>query len=171
VVRWLYKNLPNQVNKIRLVLFDGREITDDDVGLQQFLSGLNQLLRKRKDILSIWPITNRTWKGEIRNVAGEIGGTDLVPKDSDVLIKGPDYEDWIKGLERLLIQTGLTCNDLTIDTSVLAEIKKQSKTIGEFLGKVRDIIAERKTDIRKTKELPTPIFIITSGSAVLHKLI
>ncbi len=39
---------------------------------------------------------------------------------------------------------GILYNDLEIDTSVLEEIKKHSKTIGEFLGKIRDIIAERK---------------------------
>lgn len=91
VINWFYKNLPNQVNKIRVVLFDGREITDD-VGLQQFLSGLNQLLRKRKDIIFIWSTTNRTWHDKIRNVTEKIGDADLVPKDSAVFINGPNLQ-------------------------------------------------------------------------------
>src|SRR5262245_30970510 len=39
---WLTENLPPPAGrKSQIVLFDGREISDDDVGLRQLLSGLN----------------------------------------------------------------------------------------------------------------------------------
>jgi hypothetical protein len=41
VSSWLKDNLPKPNNKILLILFDGREATDDEVGLRQFLSSLN----------------------------------------------------------------------------------------------------------------------------------
>ena len=61
VFSWVKTNLPDAGEKTRLVLFDGREITDDLVGVRQFLSSLNQLLRKRKDILfgsSLFQVAN-----------------------------------------------------------------------------------------------------------------
>jgi hypothetical protein len=47
---WLNSNLPAKDEKLLPVLFDGREVTDDQVGLRQFLANLNQLLRNRGDI-------------------------------------------------------------------------------------------------------------------------
>jgi hypothetical protein len=167
VISWLNKNLSIYNEKSILILFDGREITDDMVGLKQFLSGLNNLLRKRKDLLFIWPTTDRDWHDQIRSIADTIGGTNLVPIDSDVEIKGPSKQDWIKVLERFMNQLDLTYDDLAIDSTTLGTIQSESSTIGEFLGNVGQIIAQRITKVQEVKGLPSLVFIITSGSEVI----
>lgn len=167
VSSWLKENLPSSNNKILLILFDGREATDDEVGLRQFLSSLNQLLRRRKDILFIWPTTDRKWHDQIRGLAEAIGGTNLAPKDSDIDIKGPKREDWTKVLERFLNQLDLTYEDLAIDAKTLSDAQSESHTAGEFLGKVGAIIAQRITNVREVKGLPSIVFVVTSGSEVV----
>lgn len=167
VSSWLQENLPMPSDKILPILFDGREVTDDEIGLHQFLSGLNQLLRKRKDLIFIWPTTDRRWHDKIRGVAEAIGGTNLAPKDSDIDIKGPNRDDWINVLERFLNQLDLAYDDLAIDANTLGSIQKECDTIGEFLGKVGAIIAQRITNVREVKGLPSIIFVITSGSDVV----
>lgn len=167
VSSWLKDHIPKSIDKKLLILFDGREATDDEVGLRQFLSSLNQLLRKRKDILFIWPTTDRKWHDQIRGVAEAIGGTNLAPKDSDIDIKGPKKEDWIKILERFLNQLDVTYDDLAIDADKLGKIQDESTTVGEFLGKVGEIIVQRITKVREVKGLPSIVFVITSGSEVV----
>lgn len=47
--------------QIKIVLLDGREIIDDETGLTNFLTSLNQLLRRRNDLLVCWPVNNEEW--------------------------------------------------------------------------------------------------------------
>lgn len=60
VPRWLDENLPGPSAKARLVLFDGREVTDDAVGLKQLIVSLNQMLRRRPDVIFVPPTNSRT---------------------------------------------------------------------------------------------------------------
>ena len=167
IFSWIKDNLPSPGEKTRLVLFDGREVTDDLVGVRQFLSSLNQLLRKRKDILFIWPITDSSWHTQIREIAEGIGGTNLAPSDSDVQIIGPAKDLWINSLEQLLMQLDVATSELGLDQGILTEILEKCKTIGEFLGEVGIEIIRRVDDIRKYQDLPSIIFIITSGREVV----
>ncbi|MBD2681344.1 MULTISPECIES: hypothetical protein [Nostoc] len=167
VLSWLRKgNLPSPCKKTHLMLFDGREVTDDGVGLREFLSGLNQLLRGRKDILFCWPTTDPEWHSQIRDTAQRIGGTNFVPSQSDIQIQGLPRVDWIKALERVLIQLDLSFEDLAVDTKMLEFTATKSNTIGEFFGYIGDTIAERVTDVQIYKKLPSLVFVVTSGSTV-----
>ena len=66
---WLGQGVPlPSGDQATLVLFDGREVSDDDVGLQQFVSGLNQILRRRRDVLFIWPTTDEQWHQKIAGI-------------------------------------------------------------------------------------------------------
>jgi hypothetical protein len=162
VLTWLGRELPTPTAKTLPVLFDGREVTDDNVGLNQFISGLNQLLRYRKDILFFWPTNNADWHKQIRDLAEELGGANLAPKDSDISIVGPSKDNWFGILERLLDQRDLNYNDLAIERSTLSEIIDSKPTVGEFLGEVSGIIARRITETRKIKRIPQVLFVVTS---------
>ncbi len=167
VLSWLRKgNLPSPSKKTHLILFDGREVTDDAVGLREFLSGLNQLLRGRKDILFFWPTTDPEWHRQIRDTAQKIGGTNFAPLQSDIQILGLPRIDWIKALERVLIQLDLSFEDLAVNIETLEATARKSNTIGEFFGYVGDIIAERVTNIQIYKKLPSLVFVVTSDSMV-----
>ncbi len=163
---WLDENLQARSGKVQIILFDGREVTDDDVGLRQFLAGLNQLLRSRNDILFCWPTTDSSWHQQIRNIALKIGGSNFVPVNADIQIQGPNRSDWQKILERVLIQFDLAYDDLAIDNATLNDIEAKSSTIGDYLSNIGAVIAKRVTNLRTDRNLPLVVFVISSGSSV-----
>ena len=51
-ISWITENVQRfDDDRTTLLLFDGREISDDEIGLKQFVAALNQFLRKRPDVL------------------------------------------------------------------------------------------------------------------------
>jgi len=168
VAGWLTANLPApQGSKATLVLFDGRELSDDDVGIRQLLSSLNQLLRRRPDVLFCWPTTDSEWHATLRTTAETIGGANFVPKESDLIVSGPPAGEWPTVLERLLLQFGKTYDDVGIAQDLVGKYCAESKTIGDFLTQVGLVIADRITKTRTIKRLPQLVFVITSSGDVV----
>jgi hypothetical protein len=168
VVEWLNANLPAADSaKSTLVLFDGRELSDDDVGLRQLLAALNQLLRRRSDVLFCWPTTDDDWHAKLRSTAEKVGGQNFVPKASDINIAGPPCDKWSTVLERLLLQFGKTYDDVGIAQDLVRQYCENSLTIGDFLSRISSVIAERITKTRTMKRLPQLLFVITSSGDVV----
>jgi hypothetical protein len=165
---WLNANLPPRTgNKTTIVLFDGREISDDDVGVKQLLSGLNQILRKRSDILFCWPTTDDEWHRHLRSLAEKVGGSNFAPKEGDHVVVGPPTEEWPTVLERLLMQFGKTFDDVGVATDIIGRFCAEEQTIGDFLKRVGGVVAERVTKTREMKRLPQLIFVVTSSGDVV----
>ncbi|MDI1450779.1 hypothetical protein [Polyangium sp. 6x1] len=163
---WLRANLPPTDGRTHIVLLDGREITDDTVGLSQFLSGLNQFLRRRKDVVGCWPTNDTEWLASLRDLAQKIGGENFTPSDAVMEIHGPDKSMWEAALERLLIQLDLELDDLALDESAVRQIVESESTIGNFLGKIGAMITDRVNDVQAAKHLPLVMFVVSSGSDV-----
>lgn len=88
-ISWITSQVPSAIpNKSTIVLFDGREASDDDVGVRQFLSALNQFLRRRPDVLFCWPTTDVEWHKKLRKIAENIGGANFCPKETDYHERG-----------------------------------------------------------------------------------
>ncbi|MGA7323304.1 MAG: hypothetical protein WBX25_02185 [Rhodomicrobium sp.] len=167
VVSWIKKNiLISEESKTTLLLFDGREASDDDVGIKQFLSSLNQYLRKRPNILFCWPTTDAEWHKKIRDTAFKIGGNNLCPPDSDYEIQGLQRQEWPKALERLLLQFGKTIEDVGLSQSYVQDLAQAEPTIGEYLSNINSTIADRISKKRQAKSLPNILFVITSSADV-----
>ncbi|MCY1082810.1 hypothetical protein [Archangium lansingense] len=167
VPAWLQSNLPTRDSKRSiLVLFDGREVSDDKVGLKQLLASLNQQLRQRSDVIFCWPTTDKSWQAEIRDIASRIGGGNFIPADSDIAIHGPPKEEWSKILERLLLRFSKTYDDIGITTDLVQSLCAESDTIGALLGKVGGVIADRISNVQATRRLPRLLFVVTSSGDV-----
>jgi hypothetical protein len=165
---WLNTHLPApHQNKAQLILFDGREVSDDTVGVKNLLATLNQILRKRSDILFCWPTTDSEWHGTVRATAEQIGGANFAPTEADCTIVGPPSSEWPKVLDRLLLQFGKTHADVGLPADLVGKFCEQSSTAGDFLTRVGTVIAERVTKTRVTKRLPQLVFIITSSGEVV----
>ncbi len=165
---WLTASLPAPITgKTRIVLFDGREVTDDDVGLKQFLSGLNQCLRRRADLLFCWPTTDADWWAHVRGIAEGIGGANFAPAESDIQIAGPPAGEWPLVLERLLLQFGKTYADVGVASDLINGLCAAESTVGGFLGRIGAIVADRITKTRETKRLPQLVFVVTSSGDVV----
>lgn len=80
VSAWLNANLPAPDGRALIVRIDGREASDDQVGLKQLVSGLNQQLRERSDVIVCWPTVDGGWRDELVTLARKIGGHGLCPE-------------------------------------------------------------------------------------------
>ena len=166
VVGWLSQNLPAQRERTTIIRMDGREASDDRVGLKQLMSGLNQLLRGRPDLVVCWPTVYSKWRTELVELARTIGGKGLCP-DGFEGFAGPPQEDWPEVLERILIQLDHTLDDVALEQSYVNRVADSEANIGRFLETISGAIAERVDDVQLTRRLPRLIFIITSTSEVV----
>ncbi|MBJ7544651.1 hypothetical protein JDN41_13945 [Rhodomicrobium udaipurense] len=167
VFRWIDLNAPaKDAEKATILLFDGREVSDDEVGIRQFISYLNQFLRKRPDILFCWPLTDSEWHSKLRAIAENVGGANLCPKECDYKVLGPDRSQWPSALEHLLLQFGKTFEDVGFANDLVLEIASRQETIGDFLGEMNFIISERVSRTREIKRLPNLLFVVTSSGDV-----
>jgi hypothetical protein len=163
---WLTTNIQTQAGKVVPVLFDGREVTDDEVGLKQFLTALNQFLRSRNDVLFLWPTTDAAWHQEIRETAEKIGGANFAPADADITLIGPPKDSWSTILDRILLQFDTKVSEVGLDPGFIDKKTAEAATIGDFLGEISTVIAQRTSEVRKIKSLPHVIFVVSSGPEV-----
>jgi hypothetical protein len=166
VTDWLSSNLPGQREKTTIVRMDGREASDDRVGLKQLISGLNQLLRARPDLVVCWPTVYSEWRDELVDLARTIGGRGLCPDGFDGFV-GPPREVWPELLERILIQLDHTLDDVALDQSYVGGIAASERNVGSFLEVISSAIAERVDDVQLTRRLTRIVFVITSTSEVV----
>ncbi|MGW7551116.1 hypothetical protein [Streptomyces sp. WAC 06725] len=167
ISNWLQSNVPDKTNRSLLILMDGREASDDTVGLRQFMAELNQFLRGRPDVIVCWPTTNEGWKQELISIARMVGGKSLTPASADVTISGPPKAAWNDVLERLFIQLDQRLEDLGMSTESITQAIDDNEAVGDFLGAVRDEIASRVDMVQLAQDLPEILFVVTSTSAVV----
>lgn len=165
VIKWLQLNLPEKTTKSIVLLFDGREITDDSVGLNQFLTGLNQLLRKRNDLLFLWPTNSMEWFKSVKEIAKTIGGSNFSPGNGDLEVAGVDKSNWRHILEKILIQIDISIEDFALSSETLDSFLSED-TLGEFLSKVGTELSNNVLELQQIKNLPKLIFVISSGEEV-----
>lgn len=163
---WLDANLPAPTNRSLLVLLDGREASDDEVGLKQLVAGLNQLLRTRPDVIVCWPTVDDDWRDDLVELARKIGGRGLAP-DGFESFCGPPQDVWTEVLERILIQLDHTLDDVALDESFVRTAVETETNVGRFLEHVGTAIAERVDEVQLTRRLPQLTFVITSTSEVV----
>ena len=132
---------------------DGREASDDRIGLKQLTSGLNQLLRERPDLIVCWPTVDTEWRDELVELARTIGGRGLCPDGFDGF-KGPPQETWPEILERILIQLDHNLDDVALEQSYVEDVAKQETNVGRFLEVISGAIAERVDDVQLTAVSP-----------------
>jgi hypothetical protein len=166
VYGWLATNLPPTNGLTHPVLLDGREVTDDSIGLRQLMASTNALLRLRPDVVLLWPTTDEPWHKELRTLAERVGGTTLVPSESDISIAGPPRELWLTALERLLVQLDQRLDDLALERTTLEELVPEAATLGEFLQRVGALVLDRVQAVQLARQLPTLTFVVTSTSGI-----
>jgi hypothetical protein len=166
IVNWISANAPPSEAKATLVLLDGREASDDTVGLRQTMAGLNQLMRRRTDLVICWPTVSAEWRDQLAGLARTIGGDGLCPEDFESF-EGPPRESWPEILDRILIQVEHTLDDVALEPSFVEQAATDTGNAGQFLEAISAAIAERVDDVQLTNRLPRIVFVITSTSAVV----
>lgn len=159
--------LPPADSRALPCLLDGREVVDDKAGVRQLMSYLNQLVRRRPDLLVFWPTSDAEWHGELRDLAERVGADAFSPAEADIGIGGPGRESWIAILDRLLVQADLSIEELNITQGALAEFEAACVTVGAFLTRVARSIAMQVDGARLERDLPNLVFVMTSMSEVV----
>lgn len=166
VGEWLQTNLPPAGDRATLVLLDGREASDDAIGLKQLVTALNQVLRGRPDLIVVWPTVDDEWHNELVGLAEKIGGTELAPRGYET-VSGPPPDSWPEILDRILIQLDHTLDDLAVDESFIEGVAIEEANVGRFLGRISSIIATRVDEVQLSKRLPRIVFVVTSQSTIV----
>jgi hypothetical protein len=167
VAGWVLANTPLAMpGKSRIVLFDGREASDDDVGVRQFLAALNQFLRRRPDVLFCWPTTDNAWHRKLRSIAENIGGANFCPSETDHTVVGPSRSQWPTMLERPLLQYQKTLDDVGMSPQLVVDFGHRSQTAGDFLTQASMAVSDRIANRQKDRNLPQLLFVITSSGDV-----
>jgi hypothetical protein len=68
--------------------------------------------------------------------------------------------------KRLLLQFGKTYADVGLGSDLIGTFCAEHKTLGDFLGHVGMVVADRVTKTRVTKRLPQLVFVVTSSADV-----
>lgn len=165
---WLGANLPAPRQRCTIVRLDGREASDDTAGLRQLMSGLNQSLRGRSDIIVCWPTVDPDWRTELFDLGRKVGGAGFCPDGFDGIV-GPPREVWPEVLNRILIQLDHTLNDVALDTAFIHGLAASDKNVnvGGFLEEVATAIAERVDEVQLSQRLPQLVFVVTSSSEIV----
>jgi len=166
VMVWLTEHLAVAQRRATLVLLDGREASDDKIGLKQLMSGLNQLVRGRPDLIVCWPTVDDEWRDDVYGLAQTIGGGGLAPEGFEAL-RGPDSSMWMDVLDRILIQLDHTRDDLALDDAFIQAAAAEETNIGRFLLRISTAIAARVDQVQLSKRLPKVVFVVTSISEVV----
>jgi len=103
IIDIMKEKIGESTHQIKIVLLDGREIIDDETGLTNFLTRLNQFLRRRNDVLVCWPVNNEEWYDKLVKNGREIGGKNFIPSQALIEVQGPSREKWKQALQNLLV--------------------------------------------------------------------
>ena len=168
VANWLASNVPPPANKCTIVRLDGREASDDRAGLRQLISGLNQSVRGRSDLIVCWPTVDPQWRVDLYDLARKIGGAGFCPEGFEAIV-GPPREAWPEVLNRILIQLDHTLDDVALAESFVGGVAQNESTanVGNFLEEIAGAIAERVDEVQLSQRLPQLVFVVTSTSEIV----
>ena len=166
---WLREHLPAESRgKQTLVVVDGREATDDLPGLRDVVSTINQIVRRRSDLLFFWPTTSLDWQQEIVGVAQKIAGGSLVPRSAQFEVAGLRRDRWVDAAELVLDQVGESWEELGINELHRTTLTDTAETVGDFLNELNEIRSQQEAVAEGLTGLPTLVFVVTSESHVVQ---
>jgi energy-coupling factor transporter ATP-binding protein EcfA2 len=158
-------------SKFTVVNFDGREAPYfNEPEYQTFLGALNGLLRSRRDLLVIWPVTDTTFSAKLIQLLERVGGKSAFGIAPQIQLNGISKERFVLVLEKLLQVANWRLEDAAIaDTEVDALVDKAER-IGVFLDDLQSLIATRFDVGEMGVEFPTVLIAISSGEPKIREI-
>lgn len=167
IPKWLQDNLPVQSAKATLVLIDGREKTDDEQGLNDVMSSVNNAVRGRPDLQFVWPTTDTNWRDRLVAAARKFGGQSFCPDQSVFAVKGPAKSQWLEAVELVMDQIGSNWDEFGINRQSAEVLLEQYSTLGDFLTAINSIRVDQEAIIESAAGLPEVVFVVSSHSKVV----
>lgn len=158
-------------SKFTVVNFDGREAPYfSEPEYQTFLGALNGLLRSRRDLLVVWPVTDADFSGKLIALLERVGGRSafgLVPQHS---LAGIAKSRFNVVLEKLLQVANWRLEDAAISDTEVTDLIATSERIGVFLDRLQSLITSRFDVGDMGVEFPTIVIAISSGEPRIREI-
>ncbi len=159
--------LPVEGKKFTIVNFDGREAPSfNEPEYKNFLGQLNGILRIRRDLIILWPVTDYNFAERIVNLLSGIGGQSAFGNQKIHRLNGLRPSQFKVVMERILNIANWKLEDAAITATDVDAILTRSTTIGNFLDQIQDLIAQRFDVEDIGISFPRLIIAISSGADI-----
>jgi energy-coupling factor transporter ATP-binding protein EcfA2 len=150
--------------KFTVVNFDGREAPlFNPAEYQTFLGALNGLLRARRDVLVIWPVTDAGFAKQMIEMLEKVGGRSAFGLNALYEMQGLPREKYNLVLSRILQIANWTLDDAAVSETEVQTLIGERDRIGLFLEDLQALIATRFDIGPMGVEFPTLVLVITSS--------
>lgn len=151
--------------KVTIVNFDGRESPAfDEAEYRTFLINLNSLLRTRKDLLILWPVTDVVFSNKIIDLLKLVGGKSIFGIYESIQLQGLHKNQYQLVLEKILQVANWKLVDAAISTSEVDDLISNNNTVGSFLDELQALIAKRFDIGQMGVTFPNLVIVMSSGS-------
>lgn len=158
-------------SKFTVVNFDGREAPYfNEPEYQTFLGALNGLLRTRKDLLVVWPVTDTGFSDKLIALLERVGGRSAFGLTPQHKLLGIASSRFNLVLEKLLQVANWRLEDAAISDTEVAELAATSDRIGVFLDRLQALITSRFDVGEMGVEFPTVVIAISSGEPRIREI-
>lgn len=157
-------------SKFTIVNFDGREAPYfNEPEYQTFLGALNGLLRSRRDLLIIWPVTDQDFSAKLISLLEKVGGQSAFGVVPQHALNGISKQRFHQVLEKILQVANWRLEDAAISSTEVDELARNTDRIGVFLDSLHKLITERFDVGEFGVDFPTLVIAISSGDPKIRE--
>jgi energy-coupling factor transporter ATP-binding protein EcfA2 len=161
--------LPAQA-KFTVVNFDGREAPYfDEPQYQTFLGALNAILRTRKDLLIVWPVTDLQFAEKLVGLLKKAGGRSVFGPEEIHRLRGIPKEKYGQVLEKILQVANWRLDDAAVSSTEVDALIGEAERLGGFLDDLQALIAQRFDTGHMGVTFPTLVIAISSGDPKIRE--
>jgi hypothetical protein len=158
---------------MQVIVLDEREatISFSDSELESWLHAINSFIRRSagSKCLVVWPCNTDGLMKRLIDLAQAIGGRSLLGSGEDaVLFHGPPKSAFSDIASKTLgsLNQGASVTDFGLTTNEVSEFARVSRTVGDFLGKIRSAIIQKQKMVSQLlpKEQPNLWVVVVAGN-------
>lgn len=156
--------------KFTIVNFDYREAPSfDEAEYRGFLVQLNGILRQRRDLIIVWPVTDHGFAERLVSLLSSVGGQSPFGNEKIHRLNGLRPSQFKLVLEKILHVASWRLEDAAISTTEIDSILSSVTTIGQFLDQVQDLIAQRFDVEPLGIKFPRLVIVVSSGDSNIRE--
>jgi len=156
--------------KFTVVNFDGREAPYfNEPEYQTFLGAMNGVLRARRDLLVVWPVTDGTFSSKIVGLLEKVGGRSAFGPSPIHELVGLPRPQYNVVLEKILQIANWRLEDAAVSATEVQGMVDGADRLGTFLDRLQTLIAARFNVGSMGVEVPTLVLAISSGEPKIRE--
>ncbi len=170
---FLRTHIPPRDLSMEVIVLEEREaaLSFTEEELESWLHAVNGFIRseKGKNTLVVWPCNSDKLKDRLVALSLTIGGKALLGRREDaIFFSGPGKSTYTEIASRTLavLNQGAGLSDFGLTSGDIESLAKESDTVGDFLGDLRDEIIEKQKSVSGLleKEHPNVWVVVVAGN-------